>query len=181
MADINELEKQISNLPIGYVIEKIINEKKYYYQQWKENGKTKNRCISEEDAKILKPQIEKRKQLQKELKALKKTMPTLVSKTKDEENKNPEFKMATLFGESLLKMANTASQFEQRDCFSKIQDFLKAPSADKVCLVFGLRRTGKTTLLFQLISDLPIDQTAYIKAQTTDNMASLTKDLKKLF
>ena len=28
MADINELEKQISNLPIGYVIEKIINEKK---------------------------------------------------------------------------------------------------------------------------------------------------------
>ena len=27
MADINELEKQISNLPIGYVIEKIINEK----------------------------------------------------------------------------------------------------------------------------------------------------------
>ena len=65
MADINELEKQISNLPIGYVIEKIINEKKYYYQQWKENGKTKNRCISEEEAKILKPQIEKRKQLQK--------------------------------------------------------------------------------------------------------------------
>ena len=47
MADINELEKQISNLPIGYVIEKIINEKKYYYQQQKENGKTKNRCISE--------------------------------------------------------------------------------------------------------------------------------------
>lgn len=65
MADINELEKQISNLPIGYVIEKIINGKKYYYQQWKENGKTKNRCISEEEAKILKPQIEKRKHLQK--------------------------------------------------------------------------------------------------------------------
>ena len=70
---------------------------------------------------------------------------------KGEENKNPEFKMATLFGESLLKMANTASQFEQRDCFSKIQDFLKAPAADKVCLVFGLRRTGKTTLLKQLV------------------------------
>ena len=61
MADINELEKQISNLPIGYVIEKIINEKNITIN----NGKTKNRCISEEEAKILKPQIEKRKQLQK--------------------------------------------------------------------------------------------------------------------
>ena len=181
MADISELEKQISNLPIGYVIEKIINEKKYYYQQWKENGKTKNRCISEDDAKILKPQIEKRKQLQKELKTLKKTMPTLVSKTKGEENKNPEFKMATLFGESLLKMANTASQFEQRDCFSKIQDFLKSPAADKVCLVFGLRRTGKTTLLKQLVLAMNEEEQKsciYIKASTENTIEELNTDLK---
>ena len=181
MADINELEKQISNLPIGYVIEKIINGKKYYYQQWKENGKTKNRCISEDDAKILKPQIEKRKQLQKELKTLKKTMPTLVSKTKGEENKNPEFKMATLFGDSLLKMANTASQFEQRDCFFKIQDFLKAPAADKVCLVFGLRRTGKTTLLKQLVLAMNEEEQKsciYIKASTENTIEELNADLK---
>ena len=181
MADINELEKQISNLPIGYVIEKIINGKKYYYQQWKENGKTKNRCVSEEEAKILKPQIEKRKHLQKELKALKKTMPTLVSKTKGEENKNPEFKMSALFGESLLKMANTASQFEQRDCFSKIQDFLKAPAADKVCLVFGLRRTGKTTLLKQLVLAMNEEEQnscIYIKASTENTIEELNADLK---
>lgn len=55
-----------------------------YFQQWKEKGKTKNRCISEEEATILRPQIEKRKQLQKELKALKKTMPLLGSKTRTE-------------------------------------------------------------------------------------------------
>ena len=39
MADISELEKQIAKLPVGYIIEKVINDKKYYYQQWKENGK----------------------------------------------------------------------------------------------------------------------------------------------
>ena len=181
MADINELEKQIANLPIGYVIEKIINEKKYYYQQWKENGKTKNRCISEEEAKILKPQIEKRKKLQKELKALKKTMPTLVSKTKGEENKEPEFKMSALFGEALLNMAQTASQYERRDCFSKIQNFLKTPAADKVCLVFGLRRTGKTTLLKQLVLAMNEEEqksAVYIKASIENTIEELNADLK---
>lgn len=181
MADINELEEQIANLPIGYVIEKIINEKKYYYQQWKENGKTKNRCISEEEAKILKPQIEKRKQLQKELKALKKTMPTRVSKTKGEENKEPEFKMSALYGEALLNMAQTASQYERRDCFSKIQDFLKTPAADKVCLVFGLRRTGKTTLLKQLVLAMNEEEqksAIYIKASTENTIEELNADLK---
>ena len=41
MADINELEEQIAKLPIGYITKKVINEKKYYCQQWKENGKKK--------------------------------------------------------------------------------------------------------------------------------------------
>lgn len=181
MADINELEKQISGLPIGYVIEKIINDKKYYYQQWKENGKTKNRCISEEEANILKPQIEERKQLQKELRKLKKIIPTLVSKTKVEENKEPEFKMSALYGEALLKMANTAFQYERRDCFSKIQDFLKTPAADKVCLIFGLRRTGKTTLLKQLVLAMNKEEQkscVYIKATTENTIEELNADLK---
>ena len=65
MADINELEKQISNLPIGYVIEKIINEKKYYYQQWKENGKTKNHCISEKKQKSLNLKLKKENNFKK--------------------------------------------------------------------------------------------------------------------
>ena len=71
MTDINKLEEQIAKLPIGYITEKVINEKKYYCQQWKENEKSKSRYISEEEANTLKPQIEERKKLQKELKALK--------------------------------------------------------------------------------------------------------------
>lgn len=178
MADINELEKQISNLPIGYVIEKIINGKKYYYHQWKEIGKTKNRCIPEREANLLKPQIEERKKLQKELKALKKTMPISKSKAKEED---PEFKMAAIFGNALLMMANTASQYEHRDCFSKIQDFLKAPAADKVCLIFGLRRTGKTTLLKQLVLAMSEEEQKsciYIKASTENTIEELNADLK---
>ena len=181
MADIKELEEQIAKLPIGYITEKVINEKKYYCQQWKENGKSKSRYISEEEANTLKPQIEERKKLQKELKALKKTLPDPVSEETEEETPEPEFKMSALFGEALLKMAQTASQYERRDCFSKIQDFLKTPAADKVCLVFGLRRTGKTTLLKQLILAMSEEEqksAIYIKASTENTIEELNADLK---
>lgn len=181
MADINELEEQIAKLPIGYITEKVINEKKYYCQQWKENGKSKSRYISEEEANSLKPQIEERKKLQKELKALKKTLPDPVSEETEEETPEPEFKMSALYGEALLNMAQTASQYERRDCFSKIQDFLKTPAADKVCLVFGLRRTGKTTLLKQLVLAMNEEEqksAIYIKASTENTIEELNADLK---
>lgn len=181
MADIKELEEQIAKLPIGYITEKVINEKKYYCQQWKENGKSKSRYISEEEANTLKLQIEERKKLQKELKALKKTLPDPVSEETEEETPEPEFKMSALFGEALLKMAQTASQYERRDCFSKIQDFLKTPAADIVCLVFGLRRTGKTTLLKQLVLAMNEEEqksAIYIKASTENTIEELNADLK---
>ncbi len=181
MADINELEEQIAKLPIGYITEKVINEKKYFCQQWRENGKSKSRYISEEEANTLKPQIEERKKLQKELKALKKTLPDPVSEKTEEETPEPEFKMSALYGEALLKMAQTASQYERRDCFSKIQDFLKTPAADKVCLVFGLRRTGKTTLLKQLVLAMNEEEqksALYIKASTENTIEELNADLK---
>ena len=181
MADINELEKQIAKLPIGYIIEKVINGNKYYYQQWKENGKSKSRTISEKEANTLRPQIEERKKLQKELKALKKTMTAAISETEEEESVEANFKMAALFGESLLKMAETAAKYERRDCFSKIQNFLKTPAADKVCLIFGLRRTGKTTLLKQLVLAMNEEEQKsciYIKATTENTIEELNADLK---
>ena len=181
MTDINKLEEHIAKLPIGYITEKVINEKKYYCQQWKENGKSKSRYISEEEANTLKPQIEERKKLQKELKALKKTLPDPVSQETEEETPEPEFKMSALYGEALLNMAKTASQYERRDCFSKIQDFLKTPAADKVCLVFGLRRTGKTTLLKQLVLAMNEEEqksAIYIKASTENTIEELNADLK---
>ena len=181
MTDINKLEEQIAKLPIGYITEKVISEKKYYCQQWKENGKSKSRYISEEEANTLKPQIEERKKLQKELKALKKILPDPVSEETEEETPEPEFKMSALYGEALLNMAQTASQYERRDCFSKIQGFLKTPAADKVCLVFGLRRTGKTTLLKQLVLAMNEEEqksAIYIKASTENTIEDLNADLK---
>lgn len=73
------------------------------------------------------------------------------------------------------------SKYKKRDCFQYLKNYMDGAYDGRVCILYGLRRTGKTTLLFQMIRELPQDKTAYIKIQTTDTMAALTKDLNKLY
>lgn len=93
----------------------------------------------------------------------------------------PEFHTNVVTGAGLQALANSVAKYGKRDCFSTLQKFVAGSYDGKICILYGLRRTGKTTLLFQMLSELPIEKTAYIKAQTTDDMSRLTKDLKVLF
>ena len=93
----------------------------------------------------------------------------------------PEFYTNVVTGAGLQALANSVAKYGKRDCFSTLQKFVAGSYDGKICILYGLRRTGKTTLLFQMLSELPIEKTAYIKVQTTDDMSRLTKDLKALF
>ncbi len=93
----------------------------------------------------------------------------------------PEFYTNVVTGTGLQALANSVAKYGKRDCFSTLQKFVNGSYDGKICILYGLRRTGKTTLLFQMLSELPIEKTAYIKVQTTDDMSRLTKDLKVLF
>ena len=92
-----------------------------------------------------------------------------------------EFHTNVVTGAGLQALANSVAKYGKCDCFSTLQKFVAGSYDGKICILYGLRRTGKTTLLFQMLSDLPIEKTAYIKVQTTDDMSRLTKDLKVLF
>ena len=92
-----------------------------------------------------------------------------------------EFHTNVVTGAGLQALANSVAKYGKRDCFSTLQKFVNGSYDGKICILYGLRRTGKTTLLFQMLSELPIEKTAYIKVQTTDDMSRLTKDLKALF
>lgn len=92
-----------------------------------------------------------------------------------------EFYTHVVKGMGLRSLANSVSKYSKRDCYKTLEKFVKGNYDGKICILYGLRRTGKTTLLFQTLADLPIEQAAYIKVQTTDNMAYLTKDLNQLF
>ena len=92
-----------------------------------------------------------------------------------------EFHTNVVTGTGLQALANSVAKYGKRDCFSILQKFVTGSYDGKICILYGLRRTGKTTLLFQMLSELPIEKTAYIKVQTIDDMSRLTKDLKALY
>ena len=92
-----------------------------------------------------------------------------------------EFHTNVVTGMGLQALSRRVAKYKKRDCYKKLKKFVSADYDGKICILYGLRRTGKTTLLFQMMSELPVERTAYIKIQTTDNMSMLTKDLKRLF
>ena len=72
---IARLEKEISELPVGYISKKTINGIVRQYHQWSENGKKKSKYLDDETAEMMAERISKRRELQKELKQAKALMP----------------------------------------------------------------------------------------------------------
>ena len=70
-AMIEDLEIQISMLPIGYISKKNINGNVYHYRQWTENGKVKSKYIKKKELDQIEGQIAKRKRLEQQLKDIK--------------------------------------------------------------------------------------------------------------
>ena len=82
--EINRLEKQISEYPIGSISKKMINGKEKYYHQWYELGKTRSRYLKEDEVEKLRAEIELRKAAQKELNELKKALANISGTEKSE-------------------------------------------------------------------------------------------------
>ncbi len=174
---IQELERQIAGLPIGYISKKNINGKTRYYHQWTENGKKRSKYLRDGEMEPLQEQIEQRKSLQAELKKLQAGMPK-------QRQPKLEFETSVIIGKGLTAMSQGVENWGRRDCFAQLEDYLYSPERDRVCLIFGLRRTGKTTMLRQAIGQMNSDnfaRAAYLKARRTDTMAMVNRDLKKLF
>lgn len=173
---IMELENEIAILPQGSINIKKINGKEQPYLQWTENGKSKSKYIKKNEREEIFASVERRKQLQEELREIKKLevvdtpVPT-------------KFETSVVIGNRLLAMTKGVRNWKERDCFKQLQKYLNSDATDRVCLVFGLRRTGKTTMLRQAVLKMTTEQaskTAYIKAKGTDTMAAMNRDLEKL-
>jgi hypothetical protein len=186
-----EISNKISTLPKGYVTQKVINNKRYFYHQWKDDyGKMHYDSISKDNAAILRVGIEERKELQKQLKVIGKSDNSLISTGLKEPDTvfggsslpvDYDFEVNAIYGNALWNMAEGARDFEKRDCFQIIENYIYGKQMDKVCLIYGLRRTGKTTLLRQLILDMNEAEqarTLYIKSTVTDTMADLNRAMK---
>ena len=90
------------------------------------------------------------------------------------------FNTNVVTGEPLRSFYKTVAKFKKRECFEQLKRFVTGDYSGKICILYGLRRTGKTTLLFQMLGELQVNEAAYIKTQVTDTMSNLSKDLTTL-
>ncbi|MBQ7900406.1 MAG: AAA family ATPase, partial [Clostridia bacterium] len=165
-------------LPSGSVSKKTIKDKVYYYHRMTRDGKVKETYVSFDDVDELKTQIKKRRALEKELKELKRLEPT--SKKKSILH---DFNTYIRIGEQLKKYASPVKNYKKRECYSKLHDYIYGGHQDRVFVLYGLRRTGKTTLIRQIIADMTesdIQKSAFIQVKAQDDLAMLNKDLKFL-
>lgn len=173
MADELSLEKEIASLPKGYISRKNICGKIRYYHQWTENGKKISKYLDDAAAMELSVLIDRRRSLEKELRALKLMLP----------RGGYTFKSDVLMGKALIPFIESVRGFERRFCFAQLENYLKQPTNGKVFILYGLRRTGKTTMIRQAIASFggyDLERTAFIQTKPGISLGEINSDLKRL-
>lgn len=173
---INELEKEIYKLPRGSINKKVIKGNTYYYNRCKENGKIVDKYIPINEVDYFREKINLRKTYEKEIKNLKNQLIV---------QKNELFKqdINIRIGENLKKFVKSVKHYKKRECYEIIEDFIYNDLNNKVLILYGLRRTGKTTLIRQIINEMndeKINKTAFLQVTSKDTLANVNKNLRKL-
>ena len=178
-AKITELEQQIAELPAGSVTKKTINGNVYFYHRWTENKKRREKYIPAEEVDSFRKQIERRKALEKELKALQKQLPMKSVSAVSAHT----FATNIRTGEALRTFSASVRKYRKRECFRQLHDYIYGELQDKVFILYGLRRTGKTTMIRQIfagMSDAELSKAAFIQITARDTLADVNRDLKML-
>lgn len=173
----NELSQKIAMLPPGSIVKKTVTGREYYYHRWTENKKRHEKYIPAEALDSFRTQIEQRKELEQELKALKKMLP------KTAPTHVATFTTNVRIGTALRTFSASVKRYKKRECFQQLHNFLYGEAQDKVFILYGLRRTGKTTMIRQALAemnDTALMKSAFIQITAQDTLATLNTDLKVL-
>ena len=176
-ARINELETQVSNLPAGSIAKKTIKGKDYFYHRQTQNGKRHEKYVPADDVDDLRAQIKQRKKLERELREMKKLASNSAPAQVFELTTNARV------GEALKGFTESVRGYRKRECFEQLHDFVFGETQDKVFILYGLRRTGKTTMIRQLLAEMTaeqLSQSAFIQITSRDTLANVNCDLKAL-
>lgn len=174
---IRYMKEWIEQLPKGNITYKSIRGKKYAYLQWTENGKQRSRRVQDDELQELTEKIAQRKVLEKKLKDAPEAaiMPAVM----EEEFFFSEVKT----GQELLDYVEPIRLYRKRECYSDLRDYVYGNSTDRVFILYGLRRTGKTTLIRQVIADMSeemLKQTAFVQITPQVDLAKVNLDMRQL-
>ena len=168
------IKEWISQLPPGNITYKTIKGKKYPYYQWTEDGKQHGRRVKDDELAELTEKIEQRKTLEKKLKDSGATTDLLDEKF---------FFSSVKTDKELLDFVAPVKNLKKRICYKNLHEYIYGNSTDRVFILYGLRRTGKTTLIRQLIAEMSEEmlmQTAFMQINSFIDLAKLNIDLKQL-
>lgn len=174
-SDIDYFKEEISRLPTGNISYKTINGKSYPYLQWQENGKQRSRLVKQNELTELSEKIERRKELEKRVE--------YTSGKESAFTNDSQFFSSVLRGKDLAEFAAPTAQWKRRECFSTLSNFVYGSSTDRVFILYGLRRTGKTTMIRQLIAEMPkeiFSKTAYLQLNTSITLEKIDADMRLL-
>lgn len=180
MNAIAEIEREIAILPEGSITKKKIRDKEYYYHRITRNGKRVEKYIDFKDVAELNDRIDRRKKLEKDLKELKKQMIPEKATTKEE---HLEFKTTVRTGSRLRAQIAVTKKYKKRECIRELRDYVFGSQTDKVFVIYGLRRTGKTTMIRQILTELPeteFRKAAFIQVRSRDTLEDIDEDLRLL-
>ena len=180
--ELSKIRQEISELPIGYISKKTINGKTKQYLQWTENGKKKSKYVDDAIVDDLRAKIERRRELQKREKELTFMLPKPQKTEKQEEEKHV-FKTDVMLGENLKSYVQTVANYKKRNLYKNICDYVYGDVRDRVFILYGLRRTGKTTLIRQVIAEMndeDFSKTAFMQVGAGIGLSDINQDLKYL-
>lgn len=97
--------------------------------------------------------------------------------------------MITYTGADLeaILASSGVNKYQKRDCFTQLQQYVESPNNRRILALFGLRRTGKTVLMFQMMRELSAQETILIRAEEGDGLGMIHpmlqehKDYKYIF
>lgn len=178
---IEEIEREIAALPQGGIAVKKVRGKEYYYHRITRERKRTETYLTFDEVEPLRAEIEKRKALEAEVKDLRRRLPK--AKTGRKKQDKHSFNTYVRVDEPLKTFALPVKDYKKRECYEQIANYVFGEHQDKVFILYGLRRTGKTTLIRQLLLDMSAEQfgkAAFIQIKSTDTLSDINSDLQYL-
>lgn len=172
----NKIIEEIETLPSGGITYKKINGKDYAYYQWREEGKQHSRRAKDEELEFLIEQIERRKSLQRLLKYGE-------GVTENRLVFGRPLHCTVRAGKELDRFVKPIETWKRRECYQQLHDYIYGDICDRVYILYGLRRTGKTTLIRQVISSMDEQmraQTVFMQIQDGRTLDEVNQDLQYL-
>lgn len=101
------------------------------------------------------------------------------------ETRRPEhqFCCAVRIGKELDRFVQPVVKWVKRECYEQLHDYVYGDLYDRVYILYGLRRTGKTTLIRQLILEMDAEmrsKSVFIQVQDHKTLDDVNRDLKYL-